>query len=184
MNTITEQIVFDIQPITPEKIELREKSMSLINSIDFSMVKMKLMDEEEGEGWDKEYTDYVEQRYKRYLCMIFVSPETSSVPTGDIDIFWHQHILDTRAYAKDCEVIFGEFLHHFPYFGLRGEEDAQNLKNSFEETKLLYAQLFEEDYTTEYDNKSGTCHKNCSNSTCHKCAKGCSGITCKTCKSK
>src|ERR1022692_2458665 len=112
MNRLLEVDILEMPVADTKRIE---KPMSLINSIDLSMVKMKLMDEEEGQGWDKEYTDYVEQRYKRYLCMIYISPKGSVVPTKDIDLFWHQHILDTRAYAKDCQLIFGKFLHHFPY---------------------------------------------------------------------
>lgn len=59
-----------------------------------------------------------------------------------IDDFWHLHILDTQKYAEDCQVIFGYFLHHFPYFGMRGEEDAKNLSDSWEETCNLYQNRF------------------------------------------
>lgn len=171
------------KPVTESQDLIFEKAMKLINSINLTMVKMKLMDEEEGQGWDLDYTNYVEERYKRYLYMIYINPQGSIVPTKEIDLFWHQHILDTRAYAKHCHQIFGEFLHHFPYFGMRGEEDAQDLQNSFEDTKLLYFKLFGEDYCREYTNgsKNSSCHK--CGSTCHKCASGCSGIKCTTCKS-
>jgi hypothetical protein len=178
MNTGLE---FDILEMPVADTKRIEKPMSLINSIDLSMVKMKLMDKEEGQGWDKEYADYVEQRYKRYLCMVYINPTGSVVPTKDIDLFWHQHILDTHAYSKDCQLIFGKFLHHFPYFGMRGEEDAKDLLNSFEETKFLHKQLFGEDYAIEYsgDTSSSACHK-CS-CKCKKCASGCSGVKCVTC---
>lgn len=112
--------------------------MAEIGAIDLCMVKRKLMDKEEGQGWTQEYVDFVEKRYRRYLCMIRIDPNGSAVPTKEIDLFWHQHILDTRAYANDCETIFGYFLHHFPYFGMRGEEDALNLTKSFEETTLCF----------------------------------------------
>lgn len=179
MNTLLEHnIILEIPTAYAKKVE---KAMGLINSIDLKMVKMKLMDEEEGYGWDNEYADYVEKRYKRYLCMVYLKKDGPVVPTKDIDMFWHQHILDTRAYAKDCQFIFGEFLHHFPYFGMRSEEDAQNLLDSFEETKTFYFELFGEEYAQEYNNdqSSSACHK-CS-SRCKKCASGCSGIQCSTC---
>lgn len=35
-------------------------------------------------------------------------------PTHVVDIFWHTHILFTRKYFKDCEAIFGQYLHHEP----------------------------------------------------------------------
>jgi len=178
MNTAFEKEILEMPEVDSKEIET---AMSLINSIDLTMVKTKLMDEEEGQGWDEEYTNYVEQRYKRYLCMIYITPKGSVVPTKDIDLFWHQHILDTRAYAKDCQHIFGKFLHHFPYFGMRGEQDAQDLLDSFEETKFLHKQLFGEDYAIDYngDTASSACHK-CS-SKCKKCASGCGGIKCATC---
>lgn len=179
MSAVLEIDILEMPSADTKRIE---KPMNLINSIDLSMVKMKLMDEEEGQGWDKEYTDYVEKRYKRYLCMVYVNPNGPVVPTKDIDLFWHQHILDTRAYAKDCQHIFGYFLHHFPYFGMRGKDDAKDLLDSFEETKNFHRQLFSEEYAVEYngDTSSSACHK-CS-SKCHKCASGCSGIKCTTCK--
>jgi hypothetical protein len=45
-----------------------------------------------------------------------------------VDEIWHQHILDTHAYHRDCDAIFGSYLHHFPYFGMRGDADAQALR--------------------------------------------------------
>lgn len=158
-------------------------AFSAIESMDLTMVKRKLMDEEEGQGWTADYADHVEKRYQRYLCMLYLFPGVSVVPTKDIDLFWHQHILDTRAYAADCSKAFGYFVHHFPYFGMRGDDDAQDLLDSFEETKTIYAELFGEEYcVADRTMDASTCHK-CSSSTCHKCASGCSGIKCTTCKS-
>lgn len=157
-------------------------AIALVDSIDLSMVKLKLMDEEEGEGWSRQYADYAEKRYRRYLVMLLLRPDISSVPTGEIDSFWHQHILDTRAYADDCQRVFGEFVHHFPYFGMRGDEDARNLISSFETTKVLYSGLFGEEYVSDRNETSSKCHKACTTSSCKTCARGCSGVPCKTCK--
>ena len=172
-----------IQAEHPAAVSVSATSaMNVISSIDLSMVKQKLMDKEEGQGWTQEYTDYVERRYRRYLCMLDVSPTGDAVPTRDIDLFWHQHILDTRAYAKDCKRVFGKFIHHFPYFGMRGDEDAKNLQDSFEATKILYANLFGEDYCViSNDFSASSCHKGPGN--CHKCASGC-GMKCTKCKSR
>ncbi len=143
-----------------------------VNSIDLSMVKLKLMDPEEGKGWSLEQANHAEIRYRRYLCMVFVHRDGSIVPTQDVDAFWHQHILDTRAYAKDCERVFGEFIHHFPYFGMRGEADAQNLASSFEETCAIYASAFGEEYGRD-DMKSSKCgNSRCGSGKCTKCGTG------------
>jgi hypothetical protein len=154
-----------------------EDATALIASIDLSMVKLKLMDEDEGEGWDQEHVNFVETRYRRFLCMMKLCPDGPSVPTRDIDKFWHQHILDTRAYARDCERVFGHFIHHFPYFGMRGDEDAQNLSDSFELTKAIHASLFGEPYCP--DDVAMNCHKGCNR--CHSCKSGC-GMKCHQCK--
>ena len=176
-------LVLDAQTESPEKFSMLEKAKDLANAINLTMVKAKLMDEEEGEGWSQEYTDHVERLYRRYLCMTFLNPKRSYVPTRDLDLFWHQHILDTRAYAEDCQNIFGYFLHHFPYFGMRGEEDAKDLLNSFEMTKKTYAHLFGEDYCSVFKTENATtCHR-CSNQ-CKKCSSGCGGVSCTTCKNK
>ncbi|MBK8726680.1 MAG: glycine-rich domain-containing protein-like [Holophagaceae bacterium] len=156
--------------------------MSELEAIDLSMVKMKLMDEEEGHGWSSDFADIVRIRYLKYLCMLYVYPKESIVPTKDIDLFWHQHILDTRAYEKDCKRVFNYFVHHFPYFGMRDEKDALDLLDSFEKTKTIYANLFGEEYCVDHGaSATSTCHK-CS-STCHKCTSGCSGVQCHKCKS-
>ena len=38
----------------------------------------------------------------------------------------------------------GDARHHFPYFGMRGEEDASNLREAFEKTNRLYETAFGE----------------------------------------
>lgn len=45
-------------------------------------------------------------------------------------------------YAEDCQNIFGYFLHHFPYFGMRGDDDSKNLKDAFAHTNDLLLQKF------------------------------------------
>jgi Glycine-rich domain-containing protein-like len=159
-----------------------DAAMVDVGKLDLTMVRRKIMDPEEGQGWDMEYAAHVEDRYRRFLVMIKVNPEGSSVPTQDIDLFWHQHILDTRAYARDCNEFFGYFLHHFPYFGMNGEEDERNLNTAFEETKRFYLEAFGADYTAPYAPSldATRCHK-CSNY-CHKCSSGC-GMKCTKCRS-
>ncbi|AEV39339.1 hypothetical protein PSE_4837 [Pseudovibrio sp. FO-BEG1] len=35
-------------------------------------------------------------------------------PSKAVDIVWHTHILFTEKYFKDCDEIFGHYLHHRP----------------------------------------------------------------------
>jgi hypothetical protein len=109
-----------------------------IENLDFNMVKLKIQDKEEGLGWTAKQCDEAEIEYKRFLALKRTYPHKDVVPNKIVDSFWHQHILDTQKYAKDCELIFGYFLHHFPYFGMRDENDMRNLIDAFEETKEIY----------------------------------------------
>lgn len=120
--------------------------MSDIEALDLTMVKLKLQDETEGEGWSRQQCDETEKEYKRFLYLKREYPEKDIVPNASIDKFWHQHILDTAQYATDCQKVFGYFLHHYPYFGMNGEQDAKNLSDAFEDTKLLYKKHFDVDY--------------------------------------
>ena len=120
--------------------------MQDITNLDFTMIKLKLQDEEEGQGWNPEECNQIEEEYKRFLALKRLYPQKDIVPNRSVDVFWHQHILDTEKYAQDCEIIFGYFLHHYPYFGMNGDQDKQNLYDAFEETKELYREHFLEDY--------------------------------------
>jgi len=115
---------------------------SSIAAIDFTMVKLKLMDTEEGAGWSADHCDRVELEYRRYLALSRHYPDKAVVPSKVVDTFWHFHILDTQAYAEDCDSAFGYFLHHYPYFGMRGEQDAQALGAAYDETLALYEAHF------------------------------------------
>lgn len=103
--------------------------------LDFTMLKKKLMEER---GWTAEFAAEVEDLYRKFLALNVRYPDRKVCPTGPIDDFWHAHILDTRAYAADCDLLFGRFLHHFPYFGMRGPEDRADLEQTFQESVELF----------------------------------------------
>ena len=113
-----------------------------IEMLDLDPIKIKLMDSKEGEGWSRTQVDEVEREYKRFMYLVAKYPSRSIVPTKLVDKFWHAHILDTQKYEKDCDDIFGHFVHHFPYFGMRSAEDAQDLERSFAESNALYLAEF------------------------------------------
>ena len=136
-----------------------------IASIDLSMVKLKLMDIEEGEGWSSEVCERIEIEYRRYLALSRHYPTRPIVPSRLVDTFWHYHILDTQAYADDCDKAFGHFLHHYPYFGMRGEEDAQALGAAYDETIALYKAHFgrptEDIWVREGASRCPNCGRRC-----------------------
>ncbi|MBF4254538.1 hypothetical protein EA007_27345, partial [Vibrio anguillarum] len=57
---------------------------------------------------------------------------------------WHMHILDTRAYMRDCDTLFGEYLHHYPYFGMLGEENQRQWLDVQAQSEQLWQRLFDE----------------------------------------
>src|SRR6266852_2599902 len=122
----------------------REQVIAAIQALDLDPIKFKLMDREEGQGWSREYVDQMAIEYKRFLTLSVKYPDETIAPSKDVDKFWHGHILDTMKYAEDCQNVFGYFLHHFPYFGMRGEEDAANLAEAGRTTKRLYEEEFAE----------------------------------------
>jgi len=118
--------------------------MKWIEDLDLEMIKQKLTDSDEGEGWSPEYADQVAAEYRKYLALTRAYPEMAIVPSGPVDTFWHSHILDTQKYGPDCDKVFGFFLHHFPYFGMRGDDDMANLNASWENTIQVYQRHFGE----------------------------------------
>lgn len=113
-----------------------------IEQLDLEPIMVKVMDKEEGYGWSLEFTQRIATEYRRYLTLCLENPHFPMVPSTYVDDFWHLHILDTRKYQEDCELIFGYFLHHFPYFGMRGEEDEKNLKRAWVESCAHYENRF------------------------------------------
>ena len=119
-----------------------DQIIAKIHALDLAPIKFKLMDAEEGYGWSREYADQIEIEYKRFLTLLVKYPEVSIAPSKAVDKFWHGHILDTLKYAEDCNKVFGYFLHHFPYFGMRGREDAINLATAADTMNRLYREEF------------------------------------------
>jgi hypothetical protein len=115
-----------------------------ISELDLNPIKVKLMHEESGEGWSRAQADAVEAEYRRYLYLMKFFPNEPMAPLAEVDIFWHYHILDTMKYAVDCEDIFGYFLHHFPYVGLRSDEEDHEA--AAVRMSTLYEQIFGEPY--------------------------------------
>jgi len=113
-------------------------------NLDLGPIKFSLTQREEGAGWSLDKTMILEIWYRRFLYLANLYPEKVVVPSKDIDIFWHTHILDTHKYMADCENLFGRYFHHFPYFGMRGAKDRSNLEDAFYETEELYLQYFGE----------------------------------------
>ena len=126
--------------------------------LDFSMLKRKLGEEK---GWSPGHQNEVEDLYCRFLALNVVYRDQKICPTGPIDEFWHAHILDTRAYERDCQNLFGEYLHHFPYFGMRGPADRADLETAFEQSRVLFIRHFGIDPCGSESQARGCSPQNC-----------------------
>lgn len=112
-----------------------------IDELDLGPIKVKLM-RQDGEGWSRNQAEIAEKWYKGFLSLCLKYPSLAIVPNKAVDAFWHYHILDTRKYAEDCQGIFGYFLHHFPYFGMRDEKDVRDHGEAVANTKDLFHREF------------------------------------------
>jgi hypothetical protein len=117
----------------------------LVATVDLTNIRMLLS---RYNRWGPKFADAVEIEYKRFMTLHRwnAAPDLPIVPTSTVDEMWHTHILDTQAYADDCIRIFGSFLHHFPYLGLRGLEDERAWREAVESTSALYRATFGEAY--------------------------------------
>jgi hypothetical protein len=128
---------------------LSTNDFSTINALNLEPIKEKLTHQKAGKGWSPERANAVELEYRRFLCLVKKFPNEPIAPVVDVDEFWHYHILDTRKYADDCEQVFGYFLHHFPYAGMRGKEDEEALQRIGARTGDIYEQTFGIAYVSE-----------------------------------
>jgi hypothetical protein len=127
------------------------------NRLDFTMLKFKLRQE----GMTAEAVSEAEGLYRMFLALQARHPDERLCPTGPIDTFWHAHILDTQAYAEDCETLFGRFLHHYPYFGMRDIWDKEELQREFDKTIDLFIRSFGIDPTAGDTQARGCRPQNC-----------------------
>lgn len=110
--------------------------------LDLGSIRFLLVKKDDGPRWSRERVRRVEELYKRFLYLAYTHPEVAVVPSKEVDEFWHAHIMDTEKYVADCEAVFGEVLHHYPYLGVKGPEDVQALKRAFENTNSLMQAQF------------------------------------------
>ena len=104
---------------------------STIDQIDLKKIIIKLLSEKSLLGDDQEFIEEVALMYRAFLFLCKNYPNEVIVPTREVDEFWHLHILDTRAYQKDCQKIFGYYLHHYPYAGLPGTNQSDDQEEEF-----------------------------------------------------
>jgi hypothetical protein len=119
-----------------------------IQNLDLRYLGDRLIDKE---NWTHEMAQNAVRRYKNFLTLIARYPDLYCVPCLDIDEVWHAHILHTEEYMRDCDLLFGRYLHHRP-FRERGDQKAMaEMQNGFYQTAELYRKEFGEFYSLDMD---------------------------------
>lgn len=123
-----------------EKIPSLLDAQNYIDHLDFKMIVKKMILEQ---NWDRYSAENCAQLYKNFLFLKKKFGEKYNIPPNkEIDQFWHNHILDTENYIKDCTAIFGHYLHHYPYAGLDGVTTYEQLKTYFNKVQELHYKEF------------------------------------------
>lgn len=112
-----------------------KQAIIYIEQIDFSTLIQDLITKQR---WTSEQAFEVCRQYRNFLFLLVKYPEKVLFPSAWIDKFWRQHIINTQQYAKDCEAIFGHYLHYYPY------TECAHLEAFIAETGRLYWQEFGE----------------------------------------
>lgn len=121
------------------------EALQLVNQLDFVDQNKTLVSYYK---WPLEQVEVTEDIYRKWLVLQKIYQNDATVilaPNKQLDEYWHFHILDTQKYMKDCDIVFGGYLHHYPYFGLTNEETQTDLENAFEMTRQLFWKYFEHD---------------------------------------
>ncbi len=112
-----------------------EQLKQTIGNLDFSMIISKMVSHQ---GWSRKDAEEVSQLYRNFLFLSAKYSDKRLPPSGDIDEFWHNHILDTEKYAQDCDAIFGRFFHHYPYFGIDEKTNQTDLGDAFSDVQRFH----------------------------------------------
>ena len=116
-----------------------EQLKNAIVSLEFSMIINKMVSHQ---GWTRSDAGEACQLYRNFLFLSAKYPEKRLPPSEDVDEFWHNHILDTRKYIADCNAVFGEYFHHYPYFGIDKKTNFSDLGSAFSEVQHLHHEEF------------------------------------------
>lgn len=134
----------------PAKLETVEEAWDYIQAIDTSLFRSKLHKPPWGRPVPEHVLNHAIQDYQRFLFLMRKYPGEPLSPTTDIDLIWHEHILDSKPYFQDTARIYGHYLHHEP--GRTPGERTPDLEKSFLRTCELYRKEFGEELQTFFAN--------------------------------
>ncbi|PAX59650.1 glycine-rich domain-containing protein-like [Brunnivagina elsteri] len=141
MNTIWEK-----QLLSNNNEEFAEKITNFfrkLNQLDLQVISKKLTSNSKNFQWTEEEIKSAILRYKMFLCLHFLFPNTELVPTVEIDQVWHTHILlNTAKYIENCQELYGYILHHYSPADDNLEISHKCQETAFALTKHLFLEIF------------------------------------------
>jgi hypothetical protein len=112
---------------------------------------------------DHQFILNASERYEKFLLLKSENPNLNVVPTLDIDLVWHAHMLDHQSYVKDCMEKFGKIFNH------KDDINDDTLKLNYQSTSDIWKKRFKEEYVAK--KKKGEVYSN-SSSGCVSCSYG------------
>lgn len=118
----------------PIEAKQTQTFLQKLKEFDFEPIAHQLMQS----GWTHQQTMRAITHYKIFLLLIYLYPHTPLAPTQEIDQVWHCHILHTRKYREDCQMLFGYFIDHEPNLKIRQKVEGRGQKDEAEFSSLCY----------------------------------------------
>jgi hypothetical protein len=143
---VTEPAV--LERTLPARLETLEEALDYIQNIDLSLQWRHLVNPRWGTPVPEHVADKAVRDYRRFLFLMR-KYEVSLAPTLDIDLVWHEHILDTIPYTRDTAAVFGRYVHHAPSREEGGKRSPE-LQNLLARTCELYLQEYGEKLQTYF----------------------------------
>lgn len=121
---------------------IKSSQFDNLEALDLSSVSRKMI---YSFGWHEDEIKQCERFYRNFLFLkLKYGLGVLMPPNLEIDEFWHNHILDTKKYIQDCNNIFRQYVHHYPYAGMDfSSVSKEELQNAFwSNTQKLHNQEF------------------------------------------
>lgn len=127
-----------------------ESAKQLVNEVELETIFLSLQFHISVPDSEKER--YV-NNYRKWLVLRMFYDRKSTPPNREIDAMWHEHIIHTDKYIKDCERIYGGYMHHNPSNNPKNP-NAQQINNDLGVAAVK--QYWLRHYGEEIDYSSGS----------------------------
>jgi hypothetical protein len=117
--------------------------LQAIDDFDYSRVVAKTRKEleEKGKVVDDDFLRGGIWALKQYYAVALLDPKNMHAVSAVVDPFWHSHIIDTRAYVRFCQDVFGQYVHHAP-LDEADPRQMQEIDALYRYTHGIYQEMF------------------------------------------